>query len=39
MREPPEALTTGEKRLKQIEEVAVIGAGVVLLLFFIRACF
>lgn len=39
MRDPPEALTAGEKRLKQIEEIAIIGGGIVLLLFFIRACF
>lgn len=39
MREPPEALTTGEKRLKQIEEAAAVGGGILLLLIFLKACF
>jgi tetratricopeptide (TPR) repeat protein len=39
MREPPEALTTGEKRLKRIEEAAAVGGGILLLLLFMKACF
>ena len=39
MREPPEALTTGEKRLKQIEEAAAVGGGILLLLLLLKACF
>ena len=39
MREAPEALTTGEKRLKQIEEAAAVGGGILLLLLLLKACF
>jgi len=39
MSEPPEALTSGEKRLKRIEEAAAVGGGILLLLLFLKACF
>jgi hypothetical protein len=39
MREPPETLTTGEKRLKQIEEAVAVGGGILLLLLLLKACF
>jgi len=39
MREPPETLSTGEERLKKIEEVAAVGGGILLLLFLLKACF
>ena len=39
MRELPETLTTGEKRLKQIEEAAAVGGGILLLLLLLKACF